>query len=96
MKLIKTLGVISIPNRYSIKDTNAVKFFELIGVLLAIVASITLSVSQGLTDMRLLFGLFFCSSLILTITTYLGKNYNFLLMSCVYLLVNLNGLVRSI
>jgi len=96
MRLIKREGVMNTLTRYSFKDINAIKCFECVGALLAIVASINLSMHQELTDMRLLFGLFFCSSMILMVTTYLGKSYSFLLMNFVYLLANLSGLVRSI
>jgi len=71
------------------------KFIELVGVLLAIGASLYLSVAQQNTDLRLLFGIFLCSSVILIITTFILKNYNFLLMSSVYLLINLNGFFSS-
>jgi len=71
------------------------KCIELVGVLMAIGASLYLSVAQQDTDLRLMFGIFLCSSLILIITTFILKNYNFLLMSGVYLLINLNGFFSS-
>ena len=71
------------------------KAIELVGVLMAIGASLYLSVAQQNTDLRLMFGIFLCSSVILIITTYILKNYNFLLMSGVYFLINLNGFFSS-
>jgi len=71
------------------------KYVEFVGVLMAIGASLYLSVEQQNTDLRLLFGVFLCSSVILTTTTFILKNYNFLLMSGVYLLINLNGFFSS-
>jgi len=71
------------------------RFIELIGVLMAIGASLYLSVAQQNTDLRLMFGIFLCSSVILIITTFILKNYNFLLMSGVYFLINLNGFFSS-
>lgn len=79
--------------RYPIK---LIKGVELLGVLLAIGASLYLSVAQESTDMQLLFAVYLCSSIILTGTTLMLKNYNFLLMSSVYLLINLNGFLGSL
>ncbi len=77
------------------RSHKMVKMLELLGVLLAIVASLYLSWAQELTDMNLLFAVFLVSSIILTTTTFILKNYNFLLMSGVYLLINLNGFIGS-
>jgi len=74
---------------------KAIKAVELVGVLLAIGASLYLSLAQQSTDMRLLFGVFLSSSALLTATTFVLKNHNFLLMSSVYLLINLNGFIGS-
>jgi len=79
--------------QYSIK---VIKGLELLGVLLAISASLYLSLAQESTDMYLLFAVFLSSSVILTATTFILKNYNFLLMSGVYLLINLNGFIGSL
>ncbi len=75
---------------------KVIKMIELLGVLLAICASLYLSVAQQSTDMNLLFGVFLGSSVLLTATTFTLKNYNFLLMSSVYLLINLNGFIGSL
>lgn len=72
------------------------KGFELVGVLMAIAASLYLSIEQQSADLTLMFGLFLCSSIILTVTTFILKNYNFLLMSGVYLVINLNGFWGSL
>lgn len=87
------MGLIMAVNkdRYS----TIIKGLELLGVLLAIGASLYLSFAQESTDMRLLFMVFLSSSLILTVTTFILKNYNFLLMSSVYLVINLNGFIGS-
>jgi len=77
------------------RRTNILKGVEFVGVLLAIGASLYLSIAQDDTNLRLLFGIFLCSSLILTTTTYILKNYNFLLMSGVYLVININGFLSS-
>lgn len=79
--------------RYPIK---LIKGVELLGVLLAIGASLYLSVAQESTDMQLLFAVYLSSSAILNGTTLMLKNYNFLLMSSVYLLINLNGFLGSL
>jgi len=75
---------------------KVIKMIELLGVLLAIGASLYLSVAQQSADMNLLFGVFLGSSVLLTATTFILKNYNFLLMSSVYLLINLNGFIGSL
>jgi len=72
------------------------KGFELVGVLMAIAASLYISIEQQSADLTFMFGLFLCSSIILTVTTFILKNYNFLLMSSVYLLINLNGFWGSL
>ena len=74
---------------------RVIKGVEFLGVVLAIGASLYLSVAQEMTDMNLLFAVFLVSSIILTTTTAILKNYNFLLMSGVYLLINLNGFIGS-
>ena len=74
---------------------RVIKGVELLGVVLAIGALLYLSVAQEMTDMNLLFAVFLVSSIILTTTTAILKNYNFLLMSGVYLLINLNGFIGS-
>jgi len=75
---------------------KVIKMIELLGVLLAVGASLYLSVAQQSADMNLLFGVFLGSSVLLTATTFILKNYNFLLMSSVYLLINLNGFIGSL
>jgi len=75
---------------------KVIKMIELLGVLLAVGASLYLSVAQLSADMNLLFGVFLGSSVLLTATTFILKNYNFLLMSSVYLLINLNGFIGSL
>ncbi len=77
------------------RSHEVIKGLELLGVLLAIGASLYLSLAQEFTDMNLLFAVFLVSSIILTTTTAILKNYNFLLMSGVYLLINLNGFIGS-
>lgn len=74
---------------------KVIKFIEFIGVVLAIAAALYLSVEQQAADMQWVFGLFLTSSIILTTTTFISKNYNFLLMSGVYLLININGFIGS-
>jgi len=75
---------------------KVIKAVELLGVLLAIGASLYLSVAQQSADMNLLFGVFLGSSVLLTVTTFILKNCNFLLMSSVYLLINLKGFIGSL
>lgn len=77
-------------------SNKVIKGLEFLGVLLAIGASLYLSLAQESTDMQLLFAIFLSSSVILTATTFILKNYNFLLMSSVYLLINMNGFIASI
>jgi len=77
------------------RSHKIIKWLELLGVLLAIAASLYLSQGQESTDMQLLFAVFLASSMILAATTFIQKNYNFLLMSSVYLLINMNGFIGS-
>jgi len=78
------------------RRNNILKMVELVGVLMAISASLYLSIEQQSADLTILFGVFACSSIILTVTTLMLKNYNFLLMSAVYLMININGLLSSL
>ena len=75
---------------------NILKMVELVGVLMAITASLYLSVEQQSANLTILFGVFVCSSIILTVTTLMLKNYNYLLMSAVYLMININGFWTSL
>jgi hypothetical protein len=72
-----------------------VKAVESIGVVIAISTALYLSIEQENADMALVFSLFLTSSIILTATTYLIRNTNFLMMNIVYLLINLNGFINS-
>jgi hypothetical protein len=76
-------------------EHNKIKKIELAGVLIAITTALYLSVEQEQASLRLIFGLFLASSVILTVTTFKLRNDNFLLMNVVYLLINLNGFINS-
>ena len=72
-----------------------VKQVETIGVTISIITAFYLSIEQENADMAWIFSLFLSSSTILTTTTYLLRNTNFLVMNIVYLLINFNGFINS-
>jgi short subunit fatty acids transporter len=84
-------------NKYlsSINDRTVIKKIETLGVLLSVIASFYLAIEQQSASLQLLYTLFLLSSVILTATTYVTRNYNFLLLNAAYLASNLIGFFNS-
>jgi len=74
---------------------QGIKKVELFAVLLTASAALYLSIAQQSTNLQLMFSFGLLSSIVLTTTTYLTRNNNFLVMNLVYLLINLNGFINS-